>query len=192
MTSSRDPIITAACKLRTVSEIFCDHALNQALKENKYLKLCLFWKDHNLEKLKKAMQYANSETGPRCSCLTCSISGRTPEGSARAYDSDVCYFKQWFESLLMQLGLSVQQSEMNNEQRAHICLTGDDRECPYASIYDDDAHFAHVSGRHDWFWFTYGSKVWKAKSTSDPELQKLKSLFQILNKKKQSNSDSEP
>jgi hypothetical protein len=52
---------------------------------------------------------------------------------------------------------------------------------------DLDTHFvsnaqAHLASRagEDWDCFTYGAKLWKATSTDDAELEKLKKLFESL------------
>ena len=178
------------------NQMICDksyfntiHYENQNLKlENQNLKLKLFWKDYNLNNLKQAMCFANSMsgTGPQCVCFSCGITGRKENDDDEdepIIDSDDCTFKPWFEQQLKSLQMTVQISLQENRNDTHICLSGntDFRSCN-ASVYDDDSHFAHFSSKHDWNWFTYGSKIWEATSVEDPELEKLKNLFTLLNK----------
>jgi len=151
------------------------------LIENQTLKIKLFWKDYNLNKLKEAMRFANIDgIGPKCACLACAVTGRKDD---EANDSDpwVCTFKPWFEEQLKSLQMTVQWSTHEKRNDIHNCLNGNtDTWCGFASVFEDDSHFAHFSSRDDWKWFTYGSKLWNATSVEDPELAKLKSLFEIL------------
>ena len=41
-----------------------------------------------------------------------------------------------------------------------------------------DTSSACCRAGEDWDCFTYGAKLWKAKSVDDPEIQKLKLLFE--------------
>jgi len=166
--------------------VFDEKYINDILIENQNLKLKLFWKDHNLKKLKKAMRYANGVfgIGPKCACLACAVTGRKDD---EANDSEpwvctfICTFKPWFEEQLKSLQMTVQWSSHDNNNHHHDCLNGDVATyCGFASVFEDDSHFAHFSSRDDWKWFTYGSKLWNATSVEDPELAKLKSLFEIL------------
>ena len=45
---------------------------------------------------------------------------------------------------------------------------------------EKNSHNAHLVCRNDYFITDYGTKLWKAKSVDDPELRKLKSLFDAL------------
>lgn len=46
-------------------------------------------------------------------------------------------------------------------------------------VHDVDAHFHHIT-RDDWYMWTYGAKLRKAKTVNDPELHKLQILFHSL------------
>jgi hypothetical protein len=161
--------------------VFDEKYINDILIENQTLKIKLFWKDYNLNKLKEAMRFANIDgIGPKCACLACAVTGRKDD---EANDSDpwVCTFKPWFEEQMKSLQMTVEWSRHQNRNDFHDCLNGDvETNCGNASIWDDESHFAHFSSRDDWHWFTYGSKLWSATSIEDPELAKLKSLFKIL------------
>ena len=151
------------------------------MQENAALKLQLFWKDYNLAELKSAMRFANEEAGPHCKCLACGVSGRNSETDT-SYDS-TCTFKPWFENHLTALGIQASFTTSRNDDeyecRAHACIDGCGENAT-GLFFGDDLHLCHFSSRDDWFVFTYGAKLWKAKSVDDPELQKLKSLFAIL------------
>lgn len=163
--------------LLTVAKVLYDRDYALVIEENRSLKLQLFWKDFNLKRLKKAMAFANTDgTGPHCTCSACCRSGRVESDEEHA-EGFQCTFKPWFEGLLESMGMTTMWSTHLNENHNHICL-GDNQAA--ASVWDDDSHFAHFSSRDDWFWFTYGSKLWNAKSVDDPELQKLKRLFDVL------------
>jgi len=169
--------------LLSISHILYDHALAKMRDECVSLKLQLFWKDYNLRKLKEAMAFANEETGPKCTCRTCRVAGRFAEDIDINTDAQ-CTFKVWFESHMKSLDIQTQRSLFQNEKRSHICLngwnsdnyTGDEIEV----VFDDDSHFSHLFSGDNLYWVTYGSKLWKASNINDKELQKLKSLFEIL------------
>ena len=126
-------------------------------RENEALKLRLFWKEHGPEQLNAAMSAANKlKGGPRCYCLSCSVTGRY-EGEYA--ENKECVFKQWFEQMLTDHEMSIG------------CGT---YKAPFI-----DHHFSNLSGGL-WLRWTYGSRLRKARSVSDPELAKLKSLFKTL------------
>ena len=165
--------------------VFDEKYINDILIENQSLKLKLFWKDYNLNNLKKAMCFANIDgIGPKCACLACAVTVRKDDedtDNEQSSDPWVCTFKPWFEEQLKSLQMTVQWSTHEKRNYIHNCLNGNnDTWCGFASIFEDDSHFAHFSSRDDWKWFTYGSKLWNATSVEDPELAKLKSLFKIL------------
>ena len=178
-------------KLLSVSHVFYEKTMAALVQENANLKLQLFWKDHNLEKLRNAMQFGNEETGPHCKCLVCSVSGRKSEPDTNYHSK--CTFKSWFENHLtaleIQTSLTVSQNHNEFECRAHPCIDGYGKN-PIGPFFDDDVHLCHFSGTDDWFLFSYGAKLWKSKSVNDPELQKLKSLFAILYRES-SNTDED-
>jgi len=169
--------------LLCVAKVLYDQRFCEVVQENTLLRLQLFWKDHHLGKLKEAMSVAN-DTYTKCKCLACAVSGRMYEGE-EGTETSHCTFKPWFETQLNSLGMTVQWTSRMNENDTHMCLG-----CSGRSVWDDDCHFCHFSSRDDWFCFTYGSKVWNAKSANDKELLKLESLFQILYHDPEEENDS--
>jgi len=164
-------------RLALVAKVLMDTRLLELKRENEALKLQLFWRDHNPSMLRQAMAVANMvEGGPRCACLACIVGGRCADGTrgfapypvAPEYDFQLvmstydrchlrCQFKPWFEAQIREAGMRV----------------GVD------AVQDDGQHFSNL-GRADWNAFVYGSRLWKASSTGDPELGKLKTLFHAL------------
>lgn len=162
-------------RLALVSKILLDERVVALRQENERLRLQLFWKDHCVSELKQLMQQANISE-PNCHCLACGACGRLdPESRQILPTGSTCTFKPWFENLAAECGLT--------------CVTGVDKEmepvgthvsCMLGNwVYDVDFHFHHLA-RDDWVSWQYGAKLWKAKSVNDPEVLKLKRLFEAL------------
>ena len=145
-------------------------SVEELKREIERLRLKLFWRDHSHEELQAAMAAANG-SGPKCACLACAVSGRKDGDDDRTCEH--CTFKPWFEALL--------------KAHAIVALPGppaDDEgvmheDCAQNVVYDADCHLMTI-GRHDWVFFTYGARLWKAASVEDPELRKLAALFDAL------------
>jgi len=182
-----DSSLLPVTNLMSVSRVLYDKAMVALMQENAALKLQLFWKDHNVEKLKDAMIIANEGTGPHCKCIACVISGRKSETDT-SYDS-ICTFKPWFENHLSALGIQTATAVYDGTFETHMSGNGIEND-PEHIVFDHDSHLCHIS-RDDWFMFTYGAKLWKAKSVDDPELQKLKSLFAILHQESPADEDND-
>jgi hypothetical protein len=150
-----------------------DCARCRALSEEcEALKLKLFWRDHNVSKLQEAMRnsYMSSSVAANCHCLACAKSGRMDEDGRTPVGFE-CMFKPFFEGLLAELGLTFKRVVWNG---------GLVHEASEASVVMDvDVHLATIE-RSDWVHFTYGAKLWKAKTVEDPELKRLAALFERL------------
>ena len=175
-------------RLCVVAKVFMDTRLLELKRENEGLKLKLFWKEHNPGMLKQAMSVANrSEAGPGCTCLACIVGGRCNAGTqgyapyafANMYDDqlimsphDICHlrcqFKPWFEQKIRESGMSVREMPLSV-----LVDTG------VVGVLDDGKHFVNL-GKVDWNAWVYGSRLHKASSTADPELDKLQRLFRAL------------
>jgi len=160
-------------RLALVSKIMLDERVIALRKENELLRLQLFWKQHCNSELKRLMEQAN-QSGPNCSCLSCAISGRAdPEGGPILPWGSSCTFKPWFENLLARCDMACVVGVGAEPITQHMsCECGN-------WVYNVDAHFHHLA-RGDWVAWVYGAKLWKAQSANDPELLKLKRLFEIL------------
>ena len=162
-------------RLALVSKIMLDERVIALRKENELLRLRLFWKDHCDSQLKKLMEQAN-ESGPNCNCLACGACGRVdPESRQFRPMGSTCTFKPWFENLVSGCDMTCitgVSRDMEQVVQHMSCERGD-------WLYDVDAHF-HNLARDDWVAWVYGAKLWKAQSADDPELLKLKRLFEAL------------
>ena len=138
------------------------------------MNLKLFWMRHNRGQLKDAMRRANQDiaNGPNCCCVMCALSNRMhPEQKSRGRH---CSFKGYFEAMLAECGLTYEKC-----RGARVGEVGAHEAADW--IYANDAHFVFIFTDNEWRVFTYGAKLWHAKSHDDPELQKLARLFQLLN-----------
>ncbi len=113
-----------------------------------------------------------------CKCVSCVCYGRY-DGNDTDSDRWTCLFKQWFENQIASCDMEVLPGATNQ-----LCVQHDSSP---DWVVDLEAHFvsnaqAHLTSRagEDWDCFTYGAKLWKATSADDPELMKLKKLFEIL------------
>ena len=100
---------SAADKFAVVARLLSDMRVNELLKENRILKVDLFWTKYNYLDLQEAMRIANRKySGPNCCCNGCLLSGRMRDedvvpGLEGAHN---CTFKPFFEELLADCGLT--------------------------------------------------------------------------------------
>jgi len=162
-------------RLAVVCKVLLDTRVLELRRENEALKLRLFWKEHGPEQLKAAMRLANGLAGgPGCGCLGCKVGGRNELAFSNVAGKDACAFKAWFEAILKELDMDVAVSLPAAAVWVHVKEVDPDR-----SLLDDGVHFTNL-GADDWVAWTYGSRLWKAASVSDPELAKLQRLFLTL------------
>jgi hypothetical protein len=160
-------------RLALVGKIICDKGFVDMAKENEKLRLSLFWTRFMRFKLGEHMATANLDfdDGPRCNCSTCRIAKRYEEEDQVSDDDDhtVCVFVPLLEKGLKECGIVAIESESFGDFR-HECD-------PFQAVVDVDAHLVYRPG---WFHFFYGAKLAKATSVDDPELRKLRKLFDFL------------
>lgn len=159
--------------LYVVSKVLADERILELRRENENLRLQLFWRDYSKRELESAMAFANQkDTGPRCTCIACMVSGRTSSTDDPHRFSNVCRFRNYWEHLLRECGLVVHQG-----LPPEVSTTGTSAEVLAQGV---DAHIISY-GRHDWCsaW-AYGARLWRAGSVHDPELKKLQTLFERL------------
>jgi hypothetical protein len=146
-------------KLALVSKILIDQRMLALRRENERHRFRTFWLKHSSIKLKELMQIANREAvnGPRCACVHCQRMDRQVVTFEPQFTT-TCLFTPWFNALVASCGL--------------VCETlVDDYDL------DPDAHFVLLGPRSEWINWQYGKKLVKKPSLNDPELQKLKQLF---------------
>lgn len=172
--------MSAVDRLALVSKVLLDQRFLELKRENEDLKLRLFWVDHSINALKKFMCWANNRaSGPRCRCSSCLRAKRSRPSILDGYDDEAeegaCKFGPWFEEILQQHGLSFAVSDGDNA--CAFCEI--DRE--FYPKPDVNAHFVLIASKHvpatAWANWVYGAKVWKAETTQDAELLKVKALF---------------
>ncbi len=164
---------SAMDKLVAVSKIFADQRVSELLIENQELKLQLFWKEYGITQLQSAMSFANQKRGgPDCNCLACAMSGRKDELNGEEAAGFECSFKPYFNSLLLECGISSMNGGGGHGFQHISNASGN-------WVFDEECHLVLI-GRDDWFNFTYGAKLWKATSVGDPELSRLRILFRRL------------
>ena len=153
-----------------VCKLLLDQRVIELKKENESLKVQIFWKTYNPTKLKEAMVHGNQGMlGPKCGCTSCVVTGRCGEEASNI--AGPCTFKTWFEQKIMECGMTIGCGIDGMRDGAIV----DDPN----PVYDVDCHFNSLA-RQDWFCWSYGSRLWRAKSASNPELAKLVALFKVL------------
>jgi hypothetical protein len=154
------------------------HNTLELRKENENLRMQLFWKDFGLSKLKKAMYHGNCASyGPKCKCLPCTVSGRVRKNGDDSFD---CSFKPWFEEQVAACGMITGHCDGKGSINHDSNVYG---------VYDVDCHLVYI-GRMDWKSFTYGSRIWKARTPNVPEIVKLKKLFALIDERYESDEES--
>jgi hypothetical protein len=165
-------------RLAEVSKIFYDKELIETRKENERLKLTIFWMRYGVQPLREMMAVANEchPDAPRCACLACVVGGRYASYH-NTYDPNCreCKFKPWFEQRLKKCEIDVQIGHPSKDINFIF------HECNSNFVLEMDSHLVNM-GRLDWNFFTYGSKFFKATTVEDPELQKIKTLFEELDR----------
>lgn len=93
-----DPEMSHLDRLVLVSKLLCDSRLVEVLRENQELRLKLFWKDHNVQKLKeKIREVRDHDKSPLCCCNDCILSGRV-EGYLDVDGPKECVFIAWLDA----------------------------------------------------------------------------------------------
>ena len=163
-------------KLALVSKVLLDQRVIELRREVEELRLRLFWKDHSKQRLEKLMGQANSygDNAPKCVCLACGMKGRIEDEDMGDAVSTSCTFAPWFKERLVQCGLTFQPMTAD--------ISGTSLGRPWmmegVEVFDVDVHF--LLATDDLLGFFYGTKLYDANSTKDPELQKLAALFDTL------------
>ena len=155
-------------RLALVSHVFYEREIVELRQKNEELELKLFWKDHCAPKLLNAICSGNSWFRI-CNCEECRLFQRYSGFVHRSERIFECHFMEWFAGLLQGHGLT---SVDNNATWV---------DCPHIDGTDGsplDVHFVNATG--EWDHILYGTKLTNAKHVNDPELKKLKALFEEL------------
>jgi hypothetical protein len=166
-----------ADRFADVAKLLSDTRLTELVKENRKLKLDIFWSKYNYSELCEAMTDANRKfMGPNCKCGGCSLSrARDGDDPREIVWRHGCLFIPYFEGLLTECGLTTHRDTVPFPKGIpHPHLEGDVND-----VLDVDVHLVAV-GPLKWEYFFFGSKLWKARSVDSPELLKLVLLFKKL------------
>ncbi len=88
--------------------------------------------------------------------------------------SITCQFIPWFEAKINECGLIYEGLPGKHNHANHVSDSS-------GRVCDIDSHFVESDVIGVFMYkFTYGSKLWKAKTIDNPELKKLKKLFQLI------------
>jgi hypothetical protein len=122
---------------------------------------------------------ANANTdydeSPRCNCSSCFVGNRTeddPFNEVTERDA-VCTFMPLLDKGLAEFEIVTKCTE----PRINTVKYFTNEWNPTEKFSDEDAHICY---HYDWITFCYGSKLSKATSVNDPELVKLRNLFEFL------------
>ena len=162
-------------KLALVTKVLMDRRFLEMKEENEVLKLKVFWQKHKIKKLIFAMDAGNSVCGPACKCESCFDSELTGELDFKDIEQRTCGFKPWFDAKVIACGLTIGGHTGELNAAGHVS-------CTSGPVYDYDYHILSwdYENRLTWTGTTYGAKLWKAKSVSDPEIKKLVALFKSI------------
>lgn len=165
-------------RLAVVCRILLDERVCTLRKEVEKLQLELFWKDHDVEALNRAMAYANDGQDEVCECYAClrvrlywpddswiedkvqAVQQRFPPPASS------CTFKPRFDACIAKHGLTAMY--MNGGEYYQSCMTHHDVDC----------HFIMCST--SFRCLSFGRKFYQKSSRNDPELVKLSNLAKEL------------
>jgi hypothetical protein len=160
-----------------VCKVLFDAEVIALRKEVEELKLSLFWTKYSTEKLDSAIKDGNvamPDMPRNCNCKNCREFGRFCMDGSFGDDNpnEVCAWRPLFEAKLAELGIGFSDRPDSPQWLIHECAP---EFCDEAI--DCDTHIVNL---YNWVRFTYGSKLFKATTVNDPELQKLVALFEWL------------
>lgn len=161
----------------SVCNVLREDVIAGLVKENRELKLKLFWERHMLPKLVNKIKIANASLEYlRCNCCDCSSAGRTDAMGDSEFEGTIfreCRFVPWFETKLELCGMTSMQ--ISHPTGFHVSNQD-------GNVSDADCHIGWMNGyngpKHS---LTYGQRLTEAKSVDDPEIKKLAILFKHLN-----------
>jgi len=163
-------------KFLCVAKILTDARLQELVDDNRKLKLSLFWKTYDIRKLRDRI--SNLQQRIECKCKSCNFCGKS-----REFNGDwECAVTRRFEDIAREHGLTT--AEDCDDAGMYVSVfdaeLGDEMDDEAQFFYSGDVHIVLQKSIIDWVVCGYGEKLNQAKSIEDPELIKLKKLFQAL------------
>ena len=163
-------------KFLQVAKILTDARLQELVEENRKLKLALFWKTYGVRQLRDSIDAIQRRVN--CKCKSCTFSGKS-----RDFNGEwECAVTRRFEDIAREHGLTT--AEDCDDAGMYVSVfdaeLGDEMDDEAQIFYTGDVHIVLQKSFVHWVVCGYGEKLNQAKSTEDPELIKLKKLFQAL------------
>jgi hypothetical protein len=164
-------------KFLCVAKILTDARLQELVEENRKLKLALFWKTYDLRKLRDRIASAIQHR-LNCKCKSCHLNGQSGGNFNGEWE---CAVTRRFQDIAREHGLSTAQENFDESVYPIFDLElGEEMDNEAQIFCAGDVHIVLPSDVTDWVVLGYGEKLTQAKSTEDPELIKLKKLFETL------------
>ena len=183
-----------ASALALASKVLFEREVLELRSQNEKLKLKLFWKDYNVNMLRKTMKSGNTfpADSPYCQCEMCISFKRAVRPRKRGplhgavalpgmFSTDlsqVCTFGPWFAKKAKSFGLTIMKPKYPHNKPWPAEIEGHDS-CPDLLVIDLDCHLVNKDGP-EWTNFTYGRRLWGASTVDNPELAKLAKFFEYL------------
>lgn len=166
-------------RFRSVAKILIDVRLQELVDENRKLKLALFWKTYGIRQLRERV-FSSIQRRINCKCWSCRFGKMfNDEQECHSSGDDECAVMHRFEQIASDHGLTVATENFSDIVPAFYEELGEEDD--EAQIFcNGDVHIVLPSSFTDWVVLGYGEKLSQAKSTEDPELIKLKMLFQTM------------
>ena len=168
-------------KFLHVAKILTDARLQELVEENRRLKLALFWKTYGVRQLRERIVAIQRRV--KCKCKSCNSCGQSREFNGEWE----CAVTRRFEGIAREHGLSTAKDLSTAEDGTVMCYAVTNPEL--GDEMDDEVQFFFVGDVHivlqssvtlGWVVVGYGEKLSEAKFAEDPELIKLKKLFETL------------
>ena len=172
--------MSQACRLALVSKLLYDKELIEMRQENEKLKLEIFWRDYNMEKLEVLWNETiecKDDVDDVCTCGSYHIFNPHYPFFEKEKEAETaaCNHRKWFKTLLEECGCVVlEQTEDCGYPKTFYTHSSSHLNC----VLDMDAHFVGGSD----FKFAYGARLYKATSVKDKELEKIKNVFDKLSR----------
>ena len=163
-------------KFLCVAKILTDARLQELVEENRKLKLALFWKTYDIRQLRLRIEYG-IQNHLNCKCKSCHLHGESDGDFNGEWE---CAVTRRFQDIAREHGLSTAQENGDEICSIFVPELGEEMDDEAQIFCAGDVHIVLQSSVADWVVSGYGEKLNQAKSIEDPELIKLKKLFETL------------
>lgn len=156
-------------RLACVCNMIMDQRVIDLRKENEELKLQVYWRDYNVLSLRDILNSAHvyAPGASTCKCMPCCVSGFSSEVADANPDVE-CAIAKWFKGMAERHGLTVEPLHSDSKYVQHPSSP--------VSVYDQDCHIVRLRVG-DFSYYSFGARIWKARTVANSELRKLEALF---------------